>query len=74
MSSGRNRATLSARKTNLRKGSWLSKVPLSGGRESELYYFLDDASMDEEPDFSSSHRCSMVRRYHLPTFFTPEKS
>ncbi len=29
--------------------------------------------MDEETDFLSSHRCSMVKRYNMPTFFTPDK-
>ena len=57
----------------MRRGSRLSRVPMVGGRDSELYYFIDDGSMDEEPDFSASHRCSMVKRYHIPTFFTPEK-
>ncbi len=30
--------------------------------------------MDEETDFLSSHRCSMVKRYNMPTFFTPDKT
>jgi hypothetical protein len=36
-------------------------------------YNVDDGSMDEETDFLSSHRCSMVKRYNMPTFFTPDK-
>jgi hypothetical protein len=36
-------------------------------------YNVDDGSMDEETDFQSSHRCSMVKRYNMPTFFTPDK-
>jgi len=37
-------------------------------------YNIEDGSMDEETDFLSSHRCSMVKRYHMPTFFTPDKN
>jgi hypothetical protein len=36
-------------------------------------YNVDDGSMDEDTDFLSSHRCSMVKRYYMPTFFTPDK-
>ena len=43
-------------------------------RDSELMCNIEDGSMDEETDFLSSHRCSMVKRYHMPTFFTPDKS
>ena len=57
----------------MKKQSRISKAPTTPGRESELYN-VDDASMDEETDFMSSHRCSMVRRYNMPTFFTPDKS
>lgn len=42
------------------------------GRESDLYN-IEDGSVDEETDFMSSHRCSMVKRYYMPTFFTPDK-
>lgn len=37
-------------------------------------YNIEDGSMDEETDFLQSHRCSMVKRYHMPTFFTPDKN
>ena len=37
-------------------------------------YNVDDGSVDEEADFLSSHRCSMVKRYYMPTFFTPDKT
>lgn len=43
-------------------------------RDSELLCNVEDGSLDEETDFLSSHRCSMVKRYHMPTFFTPDKS
>lgn len=56
----------------MRKPSWLSKAPYTPGRDSELYN-IEDGSIDEETDFLSSHRCSMVKRYHMPTFFTPDK-
>jgi hypothetical protein len=46
---------------------------MTSGRDSELIYNIDDGNMDEETDFLSSHRCSMVKRYHMPTFFTPDK-
>jgi hypothetical protein len=47
---------------------------LTPGRDSELLYNLDDASMDEETDFATSHRFSIVKRYNIPTFFTPDKA
>jgi hypothetical protein len=43
------------------------------GRESELMYNVEDGSMDEENEFLTSHRASMVKRYNMPTFFTPDK-
>ena len=46
---------------------------VSVGRESELYYYMDEGSLDEESESFASHRCSMVKRYNLSTFFTPEK-
>lgn len=47
---------------------------MSTNRDSEIYYNIDDGSMDEEIGNSASHRCSMVKRYNMPTFFTPDKS
>lgn len=43
-------------------------------RDSELYYYVDEGSLDEESESNASHRCSMVKRYNMPTFFTPDKS
>jgi len=39
-----------------------------------MFYNVDEASMDEDPEAAhASHRCSQVKRYNLPTFFTPDK-
>ena len=38
-----------------------------------MYYVQEEANLDEEFESMSSHRCSMVKRYNLPTFFTPGK-
>jgi hypothetical protein len=43
------------------------------GRESDLYYYQDEGSLEEENENSVSHRFSMIRRYNMPTFFTPDK-
>src|SRR5438132_13014951 len=70
--SHRNRSTISSRVNNqIRKGSRISKTT---GRESELYYYVDEGSLDEDSVSQASHRCSMVKRYNIPTFFTPDKS
>ncbi len=55
-----------------RKVSRISKAQITG-RDSEAMYNIDDGSVDEESDFLSSHRCSMVKRYNMPTFFSPDK-
>jgi hypothetical protein len=39
-----------------------------------LNYNIEEGSIDEESDHLASHRCSMVKRYHMPTFFTPGKA
>ena len=39
-----------------------------------MYYYVDEGSMEEESEVQASHRCSMVKRYNMPTFFTPDKS
>lgn len=46
---------------------------MTGGRESEIYYYVDEGSMEEDSEVAASHRCSMVKRYNMPTFFTPDK-
>lgn len=64
----------------MRKGSRISKAnnnynyALSSGRDSEIMCNVDDASIDEETDFANSHRFSIVKRYNIPTFFTPDKN
>lgn len=35
----------------MRKGSWISKIPLSGGRESDFYYNADEGSLEEESEY-----------------------
>lgn len=44
------------------------------GQASSRDSYIDDSSMDEfSEEFGASHRCSMVKRYHSPTFFPSEK-
>ena len=57
------------------KNSRISRMlAASTNRDSDLLYNIDEGSMDEETANSASHRCSMVKRYNMPTFFTPDKS
>ena len=55
------------------KNSRISRMVMSTNRDSEIYYNIDEG-IDEESANTASHRCSMVKRYNLPTFFTPDKS
>jgi hypothetical protein len=51
----------------------LSKFASSG--EDQAFYSADTDDIDDEPGKeASAHRCSMVKRYLMPTFFsTPDK-
>lgn len=81
LTSNRNRGTQGSKfngsilgKGGNGKVSRISKMVLSTNRESDINYYIDEGSLDEESTNSASHRCSMVKRYNMPTFFTPDKS